>query len=66
MEWISVKDRLPEERKEVWVKWRNNRTGEGYEEKTFRNRIYWNRVTAPECPWNEVLEWKPIERMNNT
>lgn len=60
MEWISVKERLPEERKEVWVRWRNNRTGEEYEEKTFRDGACWNKVATPECSWNEVLAWAPI------
>lgn len=60
-EWISVKERLPEEGKEVRVKFRCAFDMKEYCDTSTRYGIYWDKFGTPEVPWFTVLAWKPIE-----
>lgn len=59
-EWISVKDRLPEEFEKVIVKYIDGRTGKEYIDITHRIDIYWAGLSTPDIPWNNVMYWMKL------
>lgn len=57
MDWVSVKDRLPNVMENVLVYWKNTSQGKEYYETTYYDGYDWFTLRKP---WIEVIAWMPI------
>lgn len=58
MDWVSVKDRLPNVMENVLVYWKNTSQGKEYYEITYYDGDHW--FTLDRKPWIEVVAWMPL------
>ena len=60
MEWISVKDRLPEKEKEVLVYWTNTSQCKRHYEIIYYTGDHWFCLDDKVRPWIKVTHWMPL------